>query len=69
VIITNNFFLILIFLFVSGFDSNNVVLKNYESSFTGLIQSWIERFPNLDTSQTLIELWNKDKHHFVSTNN
>ncbi|XP_029169533.1 dipeptidyl peptidase 3 isoform X2 [Nylanderia fulva] len=55
--------------FIDGFDSNNVVLKNYESSFTGFIQSWIERFPNLDTSETLIELWNKDKHHFVSTNN
>lgn len=55
--------------FIDGFDSNNVVLKNYESSFTGLIQSWIERFPNLDISQILIELWNKDKHHFVSTNN
>ena len=55
--------------FIDGFDSNNVVLKNYESSFTGFIQSWIERFPNLDTSQTLIELWNKDKHHFASTNN
>jgi dipeptidyl-peptidase-3 len=55
--------------FIDGFDSNNVVLKNYESSFTGFIQSWIERFPNLDTSQTLIDLWNKDKHHFASTNN
>lgn len=49
-------------------DSNNVTLKNYESTFTGLIQSWIERFPSADVSQALIELWNKDKHHFVSAN-
>ncbi|XP_012526430.2 dipeptidyl peptidase 3 isoform X2 [Monomorium pharaonis] len=48
--------------FVDG--SNNVILKNYESTFTGLIQSWIDRFPSSDVSQTLIELWNKDKHYF-----
>lgn len=55
--------------FINGSDLNNVVLKNYESSFTGFIQSWTERFPDLDTSQMLIELWNKDKHHFTSANN
>ncbi|XP_011696833.1 PREDICTED: dipeptidyl peptidase 3 isoform X2 [Wasmannia auropunctata] len=55
--------------FIDGFDSNNVILKNYEPSFTGLIQSWIERFPSADVSQILIDLWNKDKHHFVSANN
>ncbi|EZA60250.1 dipeptidyl peptidase 3 isoform X1 [Ooceraea biroi] len=55
--------------FIDGFDPNNVVLKNYESSFTGFIQSWIERFPNLDISQTLIALWNKDKKHFPLANN
>ncbi|XP_070530351.1 dipeptidyl peptidase 3 isoform X1 [Cardiocondyla obscurior] len=46
-------------------DSNNVILKNYESSFTGLVQSWTERFPSSDISQTLIELWEKDKHYFI----
>ncbi|XP_032689007.1 dipeptidyl peptidase 3 [Odontomachus brunneus] len=51
--------------FIDDFDPNHVILKNYESSFTGLIQSWIERFPNLDVSQILVELWNKDKHYFV----
>ncbi|XP_014488498.1 PREDICTED: dipeptidyl peptidase 3 [Dinoponera quadriceps] len=50
-------------------DLNHVILKNYESSHTGLIQSWVERFPNLNASQILIELWNRDKHHFISTNN
>ncbi|XP_011867570.1 PREDICTED: dipeptidyl peptidase 3 [Vollenhovia emeryi] len=55
--------------FIDGFDSNNVILKNYESSYTGLIQSWTERFPSSDISRTLIELWNKDKHHFASANN
>ncbi|XP_018314001.1 dipeptidyl peptidase 3 isoform X1 [Mycetomoellerius zeteki] len=52
--------------FIDGSDSNNVILKNYEPSFAGLIQSWIERFPSLDVSETLIELWEKDKQHFES---
>jgi len=56
----------LIFLIVLDLDSNNVILKNYKPSFAGLIQSWVERFPNLDISETLIELWEKDKQHFES---
>lgn len=55
--------------FISDLDSNQVILKNYESSPTGFIQSWIERFPNLDASRILVELWNKDKHYFVPINN
>lgn len=46
----------------------NVVLKNYEASFSGLIQSWIERFPTDNVSELLIQLWEKDKNHFTSEN-
>ncbi|XP_076166727.1 dipeptidyl peptidase 3 isoform X2 [Ptiloglossa arizonensis] len=53
--------------FVNG--EKEVQLKNYEPSFVGLIQSWMERFPSAETSQTLIELWEKDKEHFMLENN
>ncbi|XP_076667376.1 dipeptidyl peptidase 3 [Andrena cerasifolii] len=43
---------------------NAVELKNYEPNFAGLIRSWVERFPSVNTSQTLIDLWEKDKQHF-----
>lgn len=46
----------------------NVILKNYEASFSGLIQSWIERFPTADVSELLIQLWEKDKNYFASEN-
>lgn len=46
-------------------DENEVQLKNYEPNFAGLIQSWIERFPSTDISQTLIEIMEKDKQHFI----
>ncbi|XP_018056405.1 PREDICTED: dipeptidyl peptidase 3 isoform X1 [Atta colombica] len=52
--------------FIDDLDSNNVILKNYKPSFAGLIQSWVERFPSLDISEMLIELWEKDKQHFES---
>lgn len=48
---------------------NEVQLKNYEPSFVGLIQSWIERFPSEDFSQILIEILEKDKQHFILENN
>ncbi|KOC66680.1 Dipeptidyl peptidase 3 [Habropoda laboriosa] len=54
--------------FVNGTGENEVQLKNYEANFAGLIQSWIERFPSADTSQTLIELWENDKQHFPLEN-
>nr|XP_033324389.1 dipeptidyl peptidase 3 isoform X1 [Megalopta genalis] len=49
--------------FLNGSDT--VQLKNYEPNFVGLIQSWMERFPSSETSQTLIDLWEKDKQHFT----
>lgn len=42
------------------------MLKNYEPSFSGLIQSWIERFPTANVSELLIQLWEKDKNYFIS---
>lgn len=52
-------------MFIVEIDENEVQLKNYEPNFAGLIQSWIERFPSTDISQTLIEIMEKDKQHFI----
>ncbi|XP_015439984.1 PREDICTED: dipeptidyl peptidase 3 [Dufourea novaeangliae] len=49
--------------FING--SDEVHLKNYEPSFAGLIQSWIERFPSTEISQTFIKLWEKDEKYFT----
>lgn len=46
----------------------DVTIKNYEPTFSGLIQSWIERFPTANVSDILIELWEKDKNYFVLGN-
>ncbi|CAK9809003.1 Dipeptidyl peptidase 3 [Anthophora plagiata] len=54
--------------FINGTGENEVQLKNYEANFPGLIQSWIERFPSVDTSQTLVELWENDKQYFPLEN-
>ncbi|XP_076233731.1 dipeptidyl peptidase 3 [Calliopsis andreniformis] len=53
--------------FVNG--DNEVQLKNYEPNFAGFIQSWMERFPSVNISETLIELWEKDKQYFPLDNN
>ncbi|XP_014228918.1 dipeptidyl peptidase 3 isoform X1 [Trichogramma pretiosum] len=45
-------------------ESGNVVLKNYDATFEGLIQSWVERFPSPSSSDNLIKLWEKDQDHF-----
>ncbi|XP_066588840.1 dipeptidyl peptidase 3 isoform X2 [Prorops nasuta] len=52
--------------FVSDEAESNVVIKNYDATFNGLIQSWVDRFPSQDVSDILIELWEKDKQHFLS---
>ncbi|XP_015171661.1 PREDICTED: dipeptidyl peptidase 3 isoform X1 [Polistes dominula] len=49
-------------------NTTDVILKNYEPTFSGLIQSWIERYPSADISDSLIDLWKKDKKHFVLEN-
>ncbi|KAI4495573.1 hypothetical protein M0802_008585 [Mischocyttarus mexicanus] len=48
--------------------STDVMLKNYEPTFSGLIQSWIERYPSADISNSFIQLWEKDKKYFVLEN-
>lgn len=47
-------------------EGDKVGLKNYEDTASGLIQSWMERFPagaNLD--QKLTNLWQKEKPFFT----
>ncbi|OXU25304.1 hypothetical protein TSAR_002130 [Trichomalopsis sarcophagae] len=44
-----------------------VVLKSYEPTFEGLIQSWIERFPSPNVSENLLKLWEKDEKFFYPT--
>lgn len=46
-------------------ESGNVILKNYEPTFEGLIQSWVERYPSLSTSDNLIKLSEKDEAYFA----
>lgn len=48
---------------LEGDDS--VVLKNYEASPVGLIQSWIDRFKDDQLEEILIEIWKKDECHFT----
>ncbi|XP_058806522.1 dipeptidyl peptidase 3 isoform X2 [Phymastichus coffea] len=48
-------------------DAGNIQLKNYEPTFEGLIQSWIERFPSPSVSDKLMKLWKKDEKFFPST--
>lgn len=45
-------------------ETGNVILKNYEATNEGLIQSWVERFPDEDVSNKLIQLWEKDRKYF-----
>uniref|UniRef100_A0A646QCZ7 Dipeptidyl peptidase 3 n=1 Tax=Hemiscolopendra marginata TaxID=943146 RepID=A0A646QCZ7_9MYRI len=44
----------------------DVVIKNYEPTHEGLIQSWIERYPTPKVDSLLIELWQKDKSFFTT---
>lgn len=45
-------------------ENNNVLLHEYEASAAGLIQSFVERFPDGKTDAYLEELWRKDMKHF-----
>jgi dipeptidyl-peptidase-3 len=42
----------------------SISLASYEASPAGLIQSWVDRFPNTDVDNIIEELWNKDKPYF-----
>ncbi|GBN36465.1 Dipeptidyl peptidase 3 [Araneus ventricosus] len=46
-------------------DEDKVILKNYESSPEGLIQSYVERYPDGSIHTILEELWEKDTCHFT----
>ncbi|XP_046434394.1 dipeptidyl peptidase 3 isoform X1 [Neodiprion fabricii] len=43
---------------------SGVTLKNYEPTFDGLIESWVDRFPSTEVTTTLLELWAKDQKYF-----
>lgn len=44
---------------------NNVVLKNYNASVEGVIESWVDRFPYApDLVDKFVELFDKDAHHY-----
>ncbi|XP_044727617.1 dipeptidyl peptidase 3 isoform X2 [Chrysoperla carnea] len=43
---------------------DEIILKNYESNFAGLIKSVVERFPNAEIDTILEELWEKDQKYF-----
>ncbi|XP_023217150.1 dipeptidyl peptidase 3-like [Centruroides sculpturatus] len=45
-------------------QDDTVVLKSYEATPIGLIQSWIDRFKDDQLEEILIEAWQKDKKHF-----
>ncbi|XP_060564792.1 dipeptidyl peptidase 3-like isoform X2 [Ruditapes philippinarum] len=42
----------------------SISLASYEASPGGLIQSWVDRFPNTDVDNIIEELWSKDKPYF-----
>lgn len=45
---------------------DKVGLKSYEATASGLIQSWVERFPaGADLDQKLTNLWQKEKPYFT----
>ncbi|GBM56912.1 Dipeptidyl peptidase 3 [Araneus ventricosus] len=45
-------------------ESDKVKLKTYPSTPEGMIQSWMERFQDVQVDDILEELWAKDKKHF-----
>ena len=58
------FLIYLIFMLFLSESDTKVTLKNYEATFEGLIQSWIDRFPSSKIPNELIELWENDKKYF-----
>jgi dipeptidyl-peptidase-3 len=41
-------------------------LRSYEATAAGLIQSWVERFPDADLDDKMMKLWEKEKPYFIS---
>ncbi|XP_022332710.2 dipeptidyl peptidase 3-like [Crassostrea virginica] len=46
-------------------QGDKVELRSYEASPAGLIQSWVERFPDGDLDDKLTRLWQKEKPYFT----
>ncbi|XP_056022122.1 dipeptidyl peptidase 3-like [Ostrea edulis] len=42
-----------------------VELRSYDATAAGLIQSWIERFPEKDIEHKMMKLWEKEKPYFT----
>lgn len=60
------FILSLILNFDYFFPDDDVILKSYESTFTGYLQSWLDRFPKDDIlDDVLEEIWENDKKYFA----
>lgn len=53
---------------VTGQDED-VKLTNYEATFEGFIQSWVDRFPTPEYSDILVELAEKDSPYFPEAYN
>nr|XP_042907944.1 dipeptidyl peptidase 3 isoform X2 [Parasteatoda tepidariorum] len=45
-------------------EDEKVKLINYEASPEGMIQSWLDRFKNENVDDILVDIWQKDRHHF-----
>jgi dipeptidyl-peptidase-3 len=41
-----------------------VKLKTYEANAAGVVQSFVDRFPNTDVDTILQQLWDKDRPYF-----
>lgn len=40
-----------------------VTLQDFEPSVEGIVQSFVTRYPGVDSD--MMELWMKDKHHWI----
>ena len=50
----------MLFIFADG----EVVLKTYDATHEGLIQSFLDRFKSSDVDDILEELWEKDQKYY-----
>ncbi|KAH3738197.1 hypothetical protein DPMN_044825 [Dreissena polymorpha] len=46
---------------------DNVVLKSYEGSAEGMVQSFMDRYLCSNVDEIIEELWLQDRHHFDDT--
>ncbi|KAH3854367.1 dipeptidyl peptidase 3-like [Dreissena polymorpha] len=48
-------------------EDDNVVLKSYEASPEGIVQSFMDRYLGSNVDEIIEELWLQDRHHFDDT--